>query len=204
MRHQAAAHDLVGRYGRVEATGHQHQGLLQRAQRISADAVVLAVDHEQPLVANFDPDFDFRRFQVDPGGAALATQLAADVFFDVHRAERVLARTLAAHRENFPGQRIAVVLPALFGDVVEVAQRVLVDLQKVRDARHAGQALTHLFQGFRVGNTGFQLEIVPHAVHHHGRIQITEHGADVFGQLADKFRPDRSTLDGDLGEDFYD
>ncbi|MNL12233.1 hypothetical protein D3C87_1330960 [compost metagenome] len=116
----------------------------------------------------------------------------------------MLARALAAHRKNLPGQCIAIVLFALLGDVVEVAQRVLVDLQKVRDARHAGQALTHLFQGFRVGNTGFQLEIVPHAVHHHGRVQITEHGADVFGQLADKFRPDRSTLDGDLGEDFYD
>ena len=70
--HQAAAHDLVGRNGGVETTGHQHQRLLQRTQRITADAIVLAVDHEQPLVANFDTNFDFRLFQVDSGGTALA------------------------------------------------------------------------------------------------------------------------------------
>ena len=204
VRHQAATHDLVSRHGRIKAAGHQYQRLLQRAERVAADAVVLAVNHEQPFVANFDTDFDLRCFKVDSGRTALTTQLAADVFFHVHRAEGMLACALAAYRENLPGQRIAIVLFALLGDVVEVAQRVLVDLQKVRDTRHAGQALAHLFQGFGVGNAGFQLEVVPHAVHHHGRVQVTEHGADVLGQLADEFRPDRSAFDGDLGEDFYD
>ncbi|MNP38237.1 hypothetical protein D3C76_1317350 [compost metagenome] len=204
MRHQAAAHDLVGRHGGIEAAGHQHQRLLQGAQRISADAVVLAVDHKQPLVANFDADFDFRLFQVDPGGTTLTAQLAADIFLDIDRAERVLAGTLATYRKNLPGQCIAVVLLALLDDVIEVAQRVLVDLQEMRDARHAAQALAHLLQGLGLADAGFQLEVVPHAVHHHGRVQIAEHGTDVLGQLADETHPYRAALDGDLGEDFYD
>ena len=60
------------------------------------------------------------------------------------------------------------------------------------------------FRALGVGNAGFQLEIVPHTVHHHSRVQIAEHGADVLGQLADESHPYRSALDGDLGEDFYD
>jgi len=96
------------------------------------------------------------------------------------------------------------VLFALFGDVVKVAQRVLVDLQEMRDARHAAQALGHILQGLGVGDTGFQLEIVPHTVHHHSRVQIAEHGTDVLGQLTDETHPYRSAFDGDLGEDFND
>ncbi|MNY43539.1 hypothetical protein D3C86_1785080 [compost metagenome] len=162
------------------------------------------MDHEQPLVANFDPDFDFRLFQVDPGGTTLTAQLAADIFFDIDGAKWVLAGAFATHRENLPGQRIAVVLLALCNDVVEIAQRVFVDLQEVRDARHAAQALAHLFQGLGITDAGFQLEVIPHAVHHHSRVQIAEHGTDVLGQLADETHPYRAALDGDLGEDFYD
>ena len=116
----------------------------------------------------------------------------------------MLAGTLAAHRKDLPGQRIAEVLLALVDDVVEVAQRVLVDLQEMRDARHAAQALAHLLQGFGLADAGFQLEIVPHTVHHHGRVQVAEHGTDIFGQLADETHPYRAALDGDLGKDFYD
>ncbi len=165
---------------------------------------MLAVDHEQPFVANFEADFDFRLFQRDSRGAALTTQLAADVFLDVHRTEFVLAGTLAAHRKDLPGQRITEVLLALGDDVVEVAQRVFIDLQEMRDARHAAQALGHLLQGLGLADAGFQLEIVPHTVHHHSRVQIAEHGTDVFGQLADETHPYRAALDGDLREDFYD
>ena len=74
----------------------------------------------------------------------------------------------------------------------------------MRDTRHATQALGHLLQYFGLSYAGLQLEIVPHTVHHHGRVQVTEHGADVFGQLADETHPYRAALDGDLGEDFYD
>ena len=116
----------------------------------------------------------------------------------------MLAGTLAAHRKNLAFKRTTVVLLALFGDVVEVAQRVLIHLQEMRDARHAAQALGHVLQGFGVGNAGFQLEVVPHAVHHHSRVQVTEHGTDVLGQLTDETRPYRSAFDGDLGEDFND
>ena len=93
---------------------------------------------------------------------------------------------------------------AFLRDVVEVAQRVLVDLQEMRDARHAAQALGHVLQGFGVGQAGFQLEVVPHTIHHHSRVQIAEHGTDVLGQLTDETHPYRSALDGDLGEDFND
>lgn len=93
---------------------------------------------------------------------------------------------------------------ALGDDVVEVTQWVLVDLQEMRNARHAAQALGHLLQGLGLAHAGFQLEIVPHTVHHHGRVQVAEHGADVLGQLADETHPYRAALDGDLGEDFYD
>ena len=95
-------------------------------------------------------------------------------------------------------------LLAPFGDVVEVAQRVLVDLQEMRDARYAAQALGHVLQGLGVCEAGFQLEIVPHTIHHHSRVQIAEHGTDVLGQLTDETHPYRSALDGDLGEDFND
>lgn len=64
--HQAAAHHLVGRNGGVETTGHQHQGLLQGTQRITADAVVLVVDHVQALVADFDAHQHFRLFSSIP------------------------------------------------------------------------------------------------------------------------------------------
>ncbi len=89
-------------------------------------------------------------------------------------------------------------------DVVEVTQRVFVDLQEMRDAWHAAQALGHFLQQLGFADAGFQFEVVPHAVHHHGRVQVTEHGTDVLGQLADETHPYRAALDGDLGEDFYD
>ena len=156
------------------------------------------------MVANFDADFDFGLFQVNSGGTALTAQLAADIFLDIDRAEWMLAGALATYRKNLASQCIAVVLLALLDDVIEVAQRVLVDLQEMRDARHAAQALAHLLQGLGLADAGFQLEVVPHTVHHHSRVQVTEHGTDVLGQLADETHPDRAALDGDLGKDFYD
>lgn len=106
--------------------------------------------------------------------------------------------------ENLAFKLIAKVQFALLGDVVEVAQRVLIHLQEMRDARHAAQALGHVLQGFGIGDTGFQLEVVPHAIHHHSRVQVTEHGTDVLGQLTDETHPYRSAFDGDLGEHFND
>ena len=116
----------------------------------------------------------------------------------------MLAGTLATHRKNLARQRIAEVQFALLDDVVEVAQRVLIHLQKMRDARHAAQAFGHLFQGFGVAHTRLQLDVVPHTAHYHSRVQIAEHGTDVFGQLTDKTHPNRAALDSDLGEDFND
>lgn len=95
-------------------------------------------------------------------------------------------------------------LLALGDYVVEVAQRVFIDLQEMRDARHAAQALGHLLQGFRLADGGFQLEVVPHTIDHHGRVQIAEHGTDVLGQLTDETRPYRAALDGDFRENFND
>src|SRR5471032_925646 len=204
MAHQAAAHHLIGGHGGVETAGHQHQRLLDGTQGVAAQAIVLAVDDKQPLVANFHPHFDFRLFKGNPGGIALSAQLAADVFLHVHGAETVLAGALAAYRKNLPGQSIAEVLFALGGDRVEVTQRVFIDLQEMRDARHAAQALGQFLQGLGLAQRGFQLEVVPHAVHHHVRVQVTEHGTDVLGQLADEFHPDRAAFNGDFGEDFYD
>src|SRR5450830_692448 len=204
MAHQAAAHHLIGGHGGIETAGHQHQGLLDGTQRVAAQAIVLAMDNKQPLVANFHPHFDFRLFEGNPSGIALSAQLAADVFLHIHGAETVLAGALATHRKNLPGQGLAEVLFALGGDLVEVTQRVFVDLQEMRDARHAAQALGQFLQGLGLAQRGFQLEIVPHAVHHHVRVQVTEHGTDVLGQLADEFHPDRAAFNGDFGEDFYD
>ncbi len=116
----------------------------------------------------------------------------------------MLAGALAAHGKDLARQHVAVVLAALGGDVVEVAQRVLVDLQQMGDPRGIAQARGQLVQGLRVGQRGLQLEVVPHAIHHHGRVQVTEHGTDVLGQLADETHPDRAALNGDFGEDFYD
>lgn len=102
MAHQPAAHDLVGRNGGIEAAGHQYKRLFRGPERITADAVVLAVDHEQPLVANFDTDFDFGLFQVDPGGTTLTAQLAADIFLDVYRTEWCLPARLQRTEKIFP------------------------------------------------------------------------------------------------------
>ena len=188
----------------IEAAGHQHQSLLKRPQWITADAVVLAVDHKQPLVANFDTDFNFRVFQRNSGGTTLTSQLTADVFFDFHGRKRVLASALAAHRKDLTRQRFTEVQFALGNDVVEIAQRVLIDLQEMRNARHAAQAIGHFLQGFGVTHARLQLDVVPHACHHHSRVQIAEHGTDVFGQLTDETHPNRTALDRDFGEDFND
>ena len=204
VAHQAATHDLVGRHGGIEPTRHQHQGLLKRTQRVATNTVVLIVNHKQPLVANFNSNFNFGLFQLDSSRTALTPQLAADVFLDFHRGKRVLASALATHRKELARQCIAEVQLALLNDVVEVTQRVLVDLQEMRDARHAAQAFGHFFQGFRVGYARLQLDVVPHARHHHSRVQIAEHSADVFGQLTDETHPNRTALDSDFGEDFND
>ncbi|MNJ50824.1 hypothetical protein D3C77_461120 [compost metagenome] len=204
MGHQAATHHLVGRHGGVETTGHQHQGLLQRAQRVAADALVLVVDHVQALVADLDAHFHFGVAQVDTGGAALLAQLAADITVDVHRGEVVVTATLAAYGEALAGQQVAEVGLALGDDVVEVTQRVLVDLQEVGNARHAGQTLGHLAQDFLVLDAGDHLEVVPDTVNRERRIEVLEHGTDVAAQLTDEALANRAALDGDLWEDFYD
>src|SRR5476649_815908 len=154
MAHEPAAHDLVGRNGGIETAGHQYQGLIQRTQRVAAEAVVLAVDHEQPFVANFHPHFDFGCLEVDPGCTTLDPQLAADVFFDVHRAEGVMPGTLATHRKDLARQCVAEVQFALGEDVIHIAKRVFIDLQEMSDARRAAQALNHLLQDFRLADPG--------------------------------------------------
>ncbi|MNH08891.1 hypothetical protein D3C79_683290 [compost metagenome] len=165
---------------------------------------MLVVDDVQALVAYLDAYLDFRRTQVDTGGAALLAQLAADITVDVHRGEVVVAAALAAHGEVLAGQQVTEVLLALGDDVVEITQRVFVDLQEVGNARHAGQTLGHLAQDFLVLDAGDHLEVVPDTVNRERRIEVLEHGTDVAAQLTDEALANRAALDGDLWEDFYD
>ncbi|MNE17150.1 hypothetical protein D3C76_1311940 [compost metagenome] len=95
-------------------------------------------------------------------------------------------------------------LLALGHQVIHLAQRVFIYLQEVSDAGHAGQALDHLAQHFLILDAGDNREVVPHAIDHQLRVQITEHDADVLGELADEMLAHRPALDGDLWEDFYD
>jgi len=204
MGHQAAAHHLVSRHGGVETTGHKYQGLLQGAQRVAADAVVLVVDHVQALVTDFHAHHDFWRLQVDAGGAALLAQLAADVAVDVHRGEVVVTAALAAYREALAGQQMAEVVLALGDDVVEIAQRIFLDLQEVGDTRCAGEALDHLALELLVLDAGNHFEIVPDTIDRELRIDILEHVANVLAELADEALAHRPALDGDFWEDFDD
>ncbi|MNC27295.1 hypothetical protein D3C75_754630 [compost metagenome] len=202
--HQATAHHLVGRHGGVEAAGHQYQGLLQGAQRVAADALVLVVDHVQALVADFDAHQHFRVLQLDAGCAALLTQLAADITVDVHRGEVVVAAALAAHGEVLAGQQVTEVLLALGDDVVEVAERVFLYLQEVGDTRGAGEALDHLALDFFVFDAGDHFEVVPDTIDRELRVEVLEHVADVLAELADEALAHRPALDGDFWEDFDD
>ncbi len=204
VRHQAATHHLVGGHGRVEPAGHQDQGLLQGAQRVAANPLVLVVDHEQALVADFDAYQHFRVLQRDAGRTALLAQLAAHVAVDVHRREVVVPTALATHRKVLAGQQVAEVLLALGDDVVEVAQGVLLDLQEVGNTRCTGQALDDLALNLLVLDAGDYLEVVPDTIDHELRIQILEHVADVLGELTDEALAHRPALDGDLWEDFDD
>jgi len=204
VRHQPAAHHLVGGDGGIEPAGHQHQGLLQRTQRVAADTVVLLVHDEQALVANLHAHLDFRRLQRDAGGAALLAQLTADMALDVHGAERMLAGTLAAHGEDPARQALGVVRLALGDDVVQIAQRVFVHLQAMGDTRRATQALDHLAQQLRLAERGFHLDVVPHALDPQLGIELAQHGADVLRQLANEPLAHRRALDGDFGENLDD
>ncbi len=204
MRHKPAAHHLIGGHGGIEATGHQYQGLLQRTQRVAADAVMLLVHDEQALVADLHAHFDFRCFQRNTGGAALLAQLAANVALDVHGAERMLAGTLAAHGEDLARQALGVVRLASGDDVVEIAQRVLVHFQAMGDAGRAAQALDHLAQQLRLAAHGFHLDVVPHALDPQVGIELAQHGADVLRQLANEALAHRRALDGDFGENLDD
>jgi len=181
-----------------------NQGLLQRTQRIAAHAIVLAMNDEQALVADFQAHHHVRLFQVDAGGAALLAQLAADNAIDVHRGETVLAGAFGANRKDLSRQQRAKMLFALGHNVVHVAQRILVHLQEVRDARRATQALGHLPQDFGVHELGLHLKVVPHAIDHQLGVQIAEHHADVLGELTDEPLAHRRALDGDFWKDFYD
>ena len=95
------------------------------------------MDNEEALVANLHAHHHVRVFQRDAGRAALLAQLAANIALDIHGAETVLTRTLAAHGEDFTWQLIGEVPLALFQHVIEVTQRVFVDLQKMGNARRA-------------------------------------------------------------------
>jgi hypothetical protein len=144
VAHQAAAHHLVGRHGGVETAGHQHQGLLQGAQRVTADAVVLAVDHEQPLVANFDAHF--QAFQVDPGGAALRRSWLPTYFSTSIELNGCLPARLQRTEKILPASSPKCCLH--FSTMSSKSPSGYSRLQEVRDARHAAQALDHLLQGF--------------------------------------------------------
>ena len=178
--------------------------MLKGAQRVAADAVVLVMDHVQALVADLDAHQHFGLLQLDTGCAALLAQLAADVAVDVHRGEVVVAAALAAHGEVLAGQLVAEVVLALGDDVVEVAQRVLLDLQEVGDARGAGEALDHFALDLLVLDAGDHLEVVPDTINRELGIQVLEHVADVLGELAYEALAYRPALDGDLWEDFDD
>ncbi|MNE12541.1 hypothetical protein D3C80_1053420 [compost metagenome] len=202
--HQAAAHHLVGGNGGVEAAGHQHQSLLQRAQRVAADAVVLVVDDEQALVAHFHAHFHFRVLQGDAGGVAFLAQAAADMALQLHGGEFVLAGALAAHGEDLAGDLVGVVQLALFQHIVEVAQGVLVHFEEVGDAGGAGQPLDHLAQQLRLGLASLDFKVVPNAGHLEFRVQVFQDRADVLRELADEMLAHRPALDGDFREDFDD
>ncbi len=204
MGHQAATHHLVGGNGGVETTGHQHQGLLQRTQRIAADAIVLLMDDEQALVANFHAHLDLRCLQRDAGGTALLTQLAADMALDIHGAERVLAGALAAHGEDPARQAFRVMRLAPGDDVVEITQRVFVHFQTMGDAGRAAQALDHLAQRLGLAERGFHLDVVPHAFDPHLGVELAQHGADVLRQLTNEALAHRRALDGDFGKNLDD
>src|SRR5690606_23438870 len=204
MGDQAAAHHLVGRHGGVEATAHQHQGLLQRTQRVAAQAFVPPVHDEQALVADLQAHFHFRLLQVDAGRRTFLTQAAADMAFDVDGAERMLAAALAAHRKNLARQLVRVVALAVLGNVVQIAQRVFVDFEKQADTRGAAQALGHFRQQLRIVEVGLHLKVVPDTRHLHGRIEVAQHAANVLPQLADELLAYRTALDGDFRENFND
>jgi len=163
--HQPAAHHLIGRHGGIETAGHQYQGLLQRTQRVAADTVVLSMNDEQALVADFHPHFDFRRLQRNACRAALLAQAAADMALHVHRAEGVLAGALAAHCEYLARQAAGEVRLALLEDVIQIAQRILVHFEAMGDARRAAQAFDHLAQNLRVAERRLHLDVVPHPFH---------------------------------------
>ena len=165
---------------------------------------MLAMDDEQAVEADFHPHLDFRLLQVDPGSPAFAAQAAADVTLHLHRGERVLAGALAAHGEGLAGQLVAEVRLALGEDVVEIAQRILVDLEEMTDARRAGQALDHLAPGLGVDHGGLNLQVVPLALDLQLRVQVAQHRADVLRQLPDEALAHRPALDGDFLEGLDD
>src|SRR5690606_29132599 len=180
------AHHLVGRNGGVEATGHQHQALLQRTERVATNALMLGVHHIEAVVANLDAYLHLGILQVDTGGAELTTQVAAHVAGSFHGAEAALAAALAAHTEDLARQLTAEVLATLVEDVVEVAQRVIVYFQEVRDARHATQPGDQRGARARFLQAGLHLQVVPLALHLQLRVKFAQNAADILPQLADE------------------
>ncbi|MNE75599.1 hypothetical protein D3C80_1717740 [compost metagenome] len=116
----------------------------------------------------------------------------------------MLAGTLAAHGEDLARQAVAEVALAFIQHVVEVAQRVFVDLEKVGDARRAAEPLDHRLQGFRLADPGLDFQVVPHPTDQQLRIEIAQHRTDVLRQLPDKMLTHRPAFDGDFWKDFND
>ncbi|MCY1447602.1 hypothetical protein D9M71_642310 [compost metagenome] len=165
---------------------------------------MLGVDDVEAVMADFHAHFHFRVLQRNPRRTAVLAQASADVALHIDGGERVLAGALAAHGEDPARQLVAEVLLALLEDVVEVAQRVFVDLEEVADARGAGQALDHLAQHLGIGHLRLDVEVVPLAFHQQLRIEVAQHRANVLRQLPDEALAHRPALDGDFLEDLDD
>ena len=116
----------------------------------------------------------------------------------------MLAAALATHGENLARQLLGVMTLAVFGDVVQIAQRVFIDLEEQTDTRRVAQAFGHLGEQLGIVQIGFDLEVVPDTGHPQFGVKIAQHGANVLPQLADELLAHRAALDGDFRENFDD
>ena len=116
----------------------------------------------------------------------------------------MLAATLATHGEDLARQLVGVVALAVFGDLVQIAQRVLIHLEEQTNARRVAQAFGHLGQQLGIVQVGLDLEVIPDTRDPQSRVKITQHGANVLPQLANELLAHRAALDGDFRENFDD
>ena len=99
--YQAAAHDAVGRNGGPEAASISTSVCSSCSQRITTDAVVLVVDHEQPFVVIFDPSSISGSFSEIPAAPHGRRSWLPTYFSTSIEPEFMLAGTLAVHEKIF-------------------------------------------------------------------------------------------------------